>query len=88
MVNTQLTRKDPVFWVVKKPVMDPAVQEFQVKKGFYMYTIETEGKVQHVVSPLESGLLVKPIDEEYVFLTEEEATACVAALNTTASETN
>lgn len=88
MVNTQLTRKDPVFWVVKKPVIDPAVQEFQVKKGFYMSTIEMAGKVQHVVSPLESGLIVKPIDEEYVFLTEKEAIACVEALNTAASETN
>jgi hypothetical protein len=53
-----------------------------------MSTIETAGKVQHVVSPLESGLIVKPIDEEYVFLTEKEAIACVEALNTAASETN
>lgn len=88
MVNTQLTRKDPVFWVVKKPVVDPAVQEFQVKKGFYMYTIESDNKVQHVVSPLVSGLIVKPIDAEYVFLTEEEATACAEALTAAAAENN
>ena len=89
MVNKQLTRTEPVFWVletVSKSESGSIKRHFQVKSGFYMHTLEVNNTTKYIVSPMQSGILVKQLDPEYVFLTEEEASVFIKELEAAQAE--
>lgn len=84
MINKQLTKNDPIFYVVdlsSKTTSNGST--YQVKQGFFMRTSEDNGNIIYVVSPMSSGVFraTKQIDSKYVFLTEEEANTFVEDSN-------
>ena len=90
MITEQLTKNAPVFYVFEVPSKaDPTKLEYQVKRGFYVRSVETDTTTAYVLSPFAGGAIrpSKQIESKYVFSTEEEATACAEAL-TAAAENN
>lgn len=89
MVNKQLTRTEPIFWVRESCAARTSTYiTYHVKRGYYMSTVEAEGSVKYAVSPWESGILAFQVDPNYVFLTMEEANAFIKKLEETNVESN
>lgn len=89
MINKQLTKNDPIFYVVDLPSKAASNEStYQVKPGFFLRTIENDDGIVYVVSPMGSGVfrISKQLDPKYVFLTEEEANAFVEGLKNESME--
>lgn len=89
MVNKQLTRSEPVFWVAEATSETESTERrLQVKSGFYIQTLDVNGSIKWIVSLWPSGILVKQLDPEFVFLTEEEANTFIKELEAVRVESN
>jgi hypothetical protein len=89
MINKQLTKNDPIFYVVNLPSKAASNEStYQVKHGFFLRTVETNGNIVYVVSPMSSGVFraTRQVDSKHVFLTEEEANAFVEDLKNESME--
>lgn len=89
MINKQLTKNDPIFYVVDLPSKEASNESiYQIKHGFFLRTVENDDNIVYVVSPMSSGIFraTRQIDPKYAFLTEEEANAFVEDLKNESME--